>query len=198
VVPILIGWYTIYRTERQAVLAESERARSVRASIVAIVEEHVVNGKSIESSRLARLIELKRKEERLTTPILLADVIEEAEFNILSTRYLDFKQKENYKDVFVKLHQDLEPPPQFKSYSEGPHVELVNDLAKSIQDGKSAEALEKLDRLFSLFRADTPASASRAGRFFSGDELVRPFDVNFSFGWNGGIFHFVRAFLSPT
>jgi hypothetical protein len=174
VLPIVIAWYTISRTEQQAVLAESERARSVRASIVAIVEEHVVNGKSIESSRLAPLIELKRKEERLTTPILLADVVEEAEFNILSTRYLDFKQKENYKDVFAKLHQDLEPPAQFKSYSEGPHVELVNDLAKNIQDGKSAEALKKLDSLFILFRADTAASGGHAGRLFWGDELLKP------------------------
>src|SRR5260370_16573693 len=107
VIPIGIAWYTIYRSESQAVLAEAERARNVRASIVAIVEESVINEKPLETSRIARLIDLRRTEDRVTTPISTTESLCEAQFNILNTRYLDFKQKDKYKNAFDDLYKDL-------------------------------------------------------------------------------------------
>lgn len=153
VVPVAIGWYTIYRTEAQAVLAESERARNARAAIVGIVEENVINQKVLDVSRIARLIELRRSQDRVTSPISVADVIGKAEFNILDTRYLDFKQKDQYKVVFDQLYKDLGSR-QFSPYKDAPHADLLNDLAASIEQSKTTEALEKLNRVASAFQSD--------------------------------------------
>jgi hypothetical protein len=153
VVPVAIGWYTIYRTEAQAVLAESERARNARASIVGIVEENVINQKVLDISRIARLIELRRSQDRVTSPITVEEVVEEAEFNILNTRYLDFKQKDQYKAVFDELYKDLGSR-QFAPFKEGQHADLLNDLAASIEQGKTTEALEKLNRVVGAYQSD--------------------------------------------
>jgi len=152
------------------VLAESERARNARAEIVGIVEENVINQKVLDVSRIARLIELRRSQDRVTTQITVADVIEEAEFNILNTRYLDFKQKDQYKTVFDQLYKDLGSR-EFAPYKEGPHADLLNDLASAIQQGKTTEAIEKLNRVASAFRSDltkepaVPKSISLFGLF---------------------------------
>jgi hypothetical protein len=153
VVPVAIGWYTIYRTEAQAVLAESERARSARAAIVGIVEENVINQKVLDVSRIARLIELRRSQDRITSPISVSDVVEEAEFNILNTRYLDFKQKDQYKVVFDQLYKDLGSR-QFSPFKGAPHADLLNDLATSIEQSKTTEALEKLNRVADAYQSD--------------------------------------------
>ncbi len=175
VIPIGIAWYTIYRSESQAVLAEAERARNVRASIVAIVEESVINEKPLETSRIARLIDLRRTEDRVTTPISAAEVVGEAEFNILNTRYLDFKQKDKYKNVFDDLYKDLRSN-QFTTFkNDVPHADLLNDLAKSIQEAKAGEALGKLAAVVESYRSDLSRAESNKPKKLTWDDFMHVF-----------------------
>ena len=99
-----VAWYQISKSAIQAVEAEQEREKSVRSTLIAIVEEHIINEKPIEISRLARLIELRRREEGVRIPISVSEIFEKAEFNILNSRYLDFERKEKYKTVFDELY----------------------------------------------------------------------------------------------
>jgi len=144
-VTIAVALYTVNRSERQTVLAEAERARSVKSNLVSIIEEHVINQKPIDCIRLMRLIELKSHDERLATPITARQLIEQAEYNILNSRYLDFDQKENFKSVFDKLYMEMVSE-EYSPFKDVPHTQLLNKLARSIQQGKSEESLSLLSQ----------------------------------------------------
>ena len=142
-----VGWYQLYQAEKQAILAEEERARAVRQNLVAIVEEHVLNDRPIDLPRLTRLIDQRRRDERITTPITTAELLEKAEFNILESRYLAFERKQALKKVFDTVYFDLST----RSFAQYPpataNADLLNTLAGQIKDGKTAEALGTLKRL---------------------------------------------------
>lgn len=114
---------------------------------MSIIEEHALNDKPIDVPRLTRLIEQRRRQERVSTPITVAELIEQAEFNILGTRYLAFDRKQALKAVFDSLYSDLSTRSFAPYSSETPKADLLNSLARQIQDGKSTEALETLKRL---------------------------------------------------
>ena len=76
--------FSIDRAEEVAITAELERARAVRDNFVAIVEERVINGKAVDTSRLTRLIDRRKKEQDVRTPISVREVVEAAEYNILN------------------------------------------------------------------------------------------------------------------
>jgi hypothetical protein len=94
-----VGWYQLSKAERQATLAENERVKIVQESLVSIVEEHVLNDKPIDLGRLTRLIDHRRKEQKVETNITVTEVLEKAEFNIL---YFD-PQKANSYHLHHKL-----------------------------------------------------------------------------------------------
>jgi hypothetical protein len=154
-----VGWYQLYRAEKEAVLAEQERARVVRQSLVSIVEEHVLNDKPIALGQLARLIDQRRRDERVNTIITLSEVLEQVEFNILNTRYLSFERKEALKPVFQTLYSELGTR-AFAAYPpEARNADLLNELARHIQEGKSEDALETLKRLQEAHVKDLEAGA---------------------------------------
>lgn len=142
-----VGWYQLSQAQKQATLAEQERARAVRQSLVSIVEEHVLNGKPIDVPRLVRLIDQQRGQERVATPITAAEILEQAEFNILGSRYLAFERKQALKSVFDTLYSDLSTRAFAPYPPDTPNADLVNALARQIQDGKPREALQSLKRL---------------------------------------------------
>ena len=78
------AWFSIDRAEEVAITAELERARAVRDNFVAIVEERVINGKAVDTSRLTRLIDRRKKEQDVRTLISVREVVEAAEYNILN------------------------------------------------------------------------------------------------------------------
>ena len=161
VIPILVSiavtvgaaWFQISRTEQQARLAEQERARNVRSTLVTIVEEHVINEKRIEIPRLTRLIDSRRREQGILTPISVLEIFERAEFNILDSRYLDFATKQKYKAVFDDLYTDYGSR-GFTPLAKGPYADLVNELAKSVQEGRTTEALEQIRRIVDSYQQD--------------------------------------------
>jgi hypothetical protein len=131
-----VGWYQVLQSEKQAVLAEEERARGVRESLVSIVEEHVLNDRPIDMPRLARLIDQRRRQERVTTPINVAELLEQAESNILGSRYLPFERKQAVKHVFDTLYSDLGALAFAPYSSDESNADLLNTLARQIHSSR--------------------------------------------------------------
>lgn len=140
VVAIVATWFTLNYSKEQAVLAEAERVRNVRDSLVSIIEEHIINQKPINYIRLVRLIELKSRTEKLVTKINTKDLIEQAEYNILISKYLDFNQKEKYMVIFDQLHKEMTSE-EFSPIKDIPQAELLNKLARNIQERKIDNSL---------------------------------------------------------
>jgi len=73
-------WYQAYASQKEFAAAELERAKSIKQSAIAIVEEQVLNAKKLELDRLARLIDQRRRDEKISVPITASEVVEQAEF----------------------------------------------------------------------------------------------------------------------
>jgi hypothetical protein len=155
-----VGWYQLLRAEQEEALAEQERARAVRHSLVSIVEEYVLNGKPIALAQLARLVDQRRRDERIAGTITISEILEQTEFNILNTRYLPFERKEALKPVFNALYLELSAR-AFAAYPKDMrNADLLNDLARQIQEGKPTQALEALKRLQEAHVKDLEAAES--------------------------------------
>ncbi|MEZ5631572.1 MAG: hypothetical protein R3F09_12825 [Burkholderiaceae bacterium] len=159
---VVVAWYQLYATQRDAAAAEMERARSVRQAAVAIVEEHVLNGKKLEFERLARLIDQRRREESITLPIPVTEVVELAEFSISSSRHLSVERKEEMKPIFDAFYTEQRARAFQPSEGELPSASLLNEVAKQIQDGKPADALASLKRLDDVQRREIAEATKKA------------------------------------
>lgn len=144
VATVLVAWYQLYATQRDAAAAELEKARAVREAATAIVEEHVLNGKKLEFERLARLIDQRRREEGIRLAIPVVEVVELAEFAISSSRHLSVERKEEIKPVFDAFYADQRSRAFQPSDGDSPSAALLNEVARRIQEGKPGEALETL------------------------------------------------------
>lgn len=129
---------------------------------VAIVEEHVLNGKKLEIERLARLIDQRRRDESITIPIPVTEVVELAEFSISSSRHLSVDRKEEMKPLFDAFY--AEQRARFFQPLDGqvPSTPLLNEVAKRIQEGKAPEALAALKRLDEVQKTELAEAATRA------------------------------------
>lgn len=132
-VSLLVAWYQIALSEEQALQAEIERSKSVKNELIQIVEEHVINKKSLDVSRLARLSEFRAKQERLLLVPSVSEIVEGAEFNILKSQYLEFEKKELFKEIFNSIYSELSVSSKI-NYT-GIYENSVNDLYSSIQSG---------------------------------------------------------------
>lgn len=150
VVTVVATWYQLSATEREATAAEIERAKSVRQSVINIVEEQALNGIKLEADRISRLIDQRRREQKVSLPIPTTDVVEQAEFNIASSTHLSVERKDQIKSVFDALYADVASR-SFQNFPETePNSALLNELAKQIQEGKTAPALGNLRRLHEI------------------------------------------------
>lgn len=160
VLAILLTWYQLYVSQKEATSAELERFKSVKQIAVAIVEEHVLNGKKLEIERLTRLIDQRRRDESISLPISITEVVEQGEFNIENSHYLSMDKKEEIKPIFDAFYADLKSR-SFQPFTNvTANSDLLNDIAKKIQDGKSTDALEALGRLEEAHAKDLLAARS--------------------------------------
>lgn len=162
VATVVVAWYQLYITQRDAAAAEIERARAVRQVAVAIVEEHVLNGKKIEIERLARLIDQRRRDESISLPIPVSEIVELAEFSISSSRHLSVDRKEEMKPLFDAFYAEQRARLFQPSDGQGPSTPLLNEVAKKIQEGKFPEALAALKRLDEVHRKELAEAAKKA------------------------------------
>lgn len=160
VVTLLVTWYQFYTAQKDAAAVEIEKVRSIKLVVVAIVEEHLLNGKRIEFERLARIIDQKRKEEIINVPILVNDVVEIAEISISSSRHLSVEKKEQIKPLLDQFYAEQRAKQFQITEGTGEKKKLVNEVAKKIQDGKSSEALSALKKLEELDNTYTKSTSS--------------------------------------
>jgi hypothetical protein len=149
---IIVAWYQLKVGEEQAYEAAKEREKSVVQNIVKIVEEHVINNNSLDIPRLARLIDLRSREENLTNKISTLQIIQKSEFNIINSAYLEFAKKNEYKKVFDSIYSQM----SFDGLDgyEGLHLNVANELAKSIRSGDTQTAITTLNSLLDLLNKD--------------------------------------------
>lgn len=159
---VVVAWYQLYITQRDAAAAELEKARGVRQAAVAIVEEHVLNGKKLEIERLARLIDQRRRDESITLPIPVTEVVELAEFAISSSRHLSVDRKEEMKPIFDAFYTEQRARSFQPSDGQFPSTSLLNEAAKRIQDGKPADALAALKRLEEVQKRELAEATRKA------------------------------------
>jgi len=159
---VVVAWYQLYATQRDAAAAELERTRSVRQVAVAIVEEQALNGKKLEIDRLARLIDQRRRDESISLPIPVTEVVELAEFSISSSHHLSIERKEEMKPIFDAFYAEQRARAFQPSDGNFPSSSLLNDVAKKIQDGKPADALATLKRLDEMQKRDLAEARKKA------------------------------------
>lgn len=149
---IIVAWYQLKVGEEQAYEAAIEREKAVIQNIVKIVEEHVINNNSLDIPRLARLIDLRSREEKLKNKISTLQIIQKAEFNIINSAYLEFDKKNEYKKVFDQIYSQM----SFDGLDgyEGLHLNVANELAKSIRSGDTQTAITTLNSLLDLLNKD--------------------------------------------
>ncbi|HZH44900.1 MAG TPA: hypothetical protein VEY50_12535 [Lysobacter sp.] len=158
-----IASYQSYSADKEVAAAEQERSKAVIQSAVAIVEEHVLHGRPVDGDRLVRLIEKRRRDERISIPISVSDVVEKAEFNIASSHHLSIERKDQIKPIFDAFYAEQRSR-AFKAFPASvSNAAIVNDIAISIQRGQSAEALTGLKRLVEAHSREL-AEAKREAR----------------------------------
>lgn len=139
VATFLATWYQIAVTEREATAAEIERGRAVRQSVIGIIEEQALNGIKLDADRIGRLIDQRRRDQRVLLQIPTVDVVEQAEFNIASSPYLPVSRKEEIKPIFESLYADVASRSFLSFPDTEPNSELLNELAKQIQEARARQ-----------------------------------------------------------
>lgn len=169
VVSILVAWYQIKINEEQTLQAEIERAKSVKNELVLIVEEHIINQKPLDISRLARISEFRAKQEKLLVIPSVSEIVENAEFNILKSQYLEFEKKQQFKEIFNGIYAEITIPENVK-YN-GLFENTVNDIYASIQKGSTKDITSKVSKLVSDFN-------SRISELEAEKSLRKKLDIN--------------------
>lgn len=196
-VSILIAWYQISTSEEQALQAERERAKSVKNELIAIVEEHIINQKPLDISRLARLAEFRADQEKLMNVPSISELVENAEFNILKSQYLEYEKKQEFKKTFDSVFDELAISSSFQ-YT-GLFENSAKDLYTSIQNGNIQESQIKLNKLLSDVNnkiSELEAEVSSAPRFKLDDIVKTLFDKPFLLIASISIYAFVLILFS--
>lgn len=145
-------YYTIYEGNKQAVEAESERYIKVKDNIVSIVEEHIVNQKKVDLFSIQRIIDIRIKEEKVTIPISVSDIISQAEYNILNSRHLDIRKKEEYEKAINEIHKSFLADSTF-DFSKYKEADLIKSIRLEINKANSQEAAKLLLVLVDKYEA---------------------------------------------
>lgn len=139
VVSVLVAWYQINLNEEQVQEAEKERAKSVKSELVQIVEEHIINKNPLDISRLSRLADFRSREENLLVAPTVSEVVENAEFNIIKSQYLEFDKKLEFKEIFNGIYAEIYAPDKV-DYNGGSE-NAVNDILASINEGNNKRGI---------------------------------------------------------
>ncbi|WP_140418319.1 hypothetical protein [Shewanella sp. Shew256] len=148
-VSVLVAWYQINLNDEQIQEAEKERSKSVKSELVQIVEEHVINRKPLDISRLSRLADFRSREENLLVTPTVSEIVENAEFNIIKSQYLEFDKKLEFKEIFNTIYAEIYAPDSLV-YS-GLSENAVNDILASLNEGNNKDVSAKVIKLATDF-----------------------------------------------
>lgn len=171
IVTLLIGalvtigatYYTIYQSQKQAIEAEQERYKKVKDNIVSIVEEHIVNKKSIDFNRLQRIIDIQQKEENLNTALPISDIFSQAEYNILNSRHLDIQKKEEY-ELFLNQVYEKTIPASTYDYTKFRYPKLLSSLNIEIANNNIQEANKILLTIIDKYETDLKSTEIQSSK----------------------------------
>jgi type II secretory pathway pseudopilin PulG len=169
-VAIGLTWYQINRAEQEEQKAEVERIKTVKNTIVGIVEDHVINNQPISISRLSRLVDIKSREANIKITPRLLEIIQIAELNIINSGYLDFKTKDGYKKVFDSIYSAMRK--EYKvNYIDQKNSALIDQLISSIKVGNSEDSISNLQLLVEAYSADIKELEVKSNRKSDLDRL---------------------------
>jgi len=146
---IAIAWYQLSTSNEQALQAERERQKAVQNELVTIVEDHVINQKPLDIFSLGRLAEFRARQERLAVAPSATEIVQNAEYNILRSPYLEFSKKQQYRVSFSEIYQSLfaTAAPAYTGLFEN----SVNDMFASVQKGNAPEITAKIHAVLNDF-----------------------------------------------
>ena len=172
-VAIGLTWYQINRAEQEEQKAEIERVKTVKATMVGIVEDHVINNQSIDIPRLSRLVDIKSREASIQVAPRLLEIIQLAELNIINSGYLDFQTKDGYKKVFDSIYENLGK--EYKvDYADSKNSALIEQLISTIKLGKPEDSITNLQLLLEAHSNDIKSLEAKTNRK---DDLSRIFNI---------------------
>jgi len=156
---IVVGYFGIVWSQNQFRKAEEERKDRVKEEIVSIIEEHVINKKPITPSRLNRLTEIKCQNEGIPSVFTSYELLENAEYNLLESRHLDFSKKEEYKVLFDSIYQIFIPNVFLRLRNDSTTIfsknpELVENLMQNLNSCKTTESITNLETLISIYEIE--------------------------------------------
>ena len=143
---LLATWITIVVSENRSDKAEEERARNVKNGIVAIIEENIINQKPINFRSIDRMIKNRSEDEKLITIISKYDLLQIAEYNIQSSRYLDFELKNKYATLIDSMFYQLNTMDSCTFADSIPYSDLLGEISRSIQAGYPDTSLTLLNQ----------------------------------------------------
>ncbi|MBK8736144.1 MAG: hypothetical protein IPL98_09665 [Saprospiraceae bacterium] len=173
---IVVGYLGVIWSQSQFKKAEFERRDRAKTELVEIIEEHVINQKPISPARLSRLIDIKCYEQEIADEFIPIELIKSAESNLMESRHLDFKQKENYKILFDSIYLTFIPTVVSQLNSDSTsfafkNPELISKLYKNINDCKTSEATKNLKELISSFSIEYKTISEEAAERKSGRSI---------------------------
>lgn len=172
-VAVGLTWYQINRAEQEEQKAEIERVKTVKTTMVGIVEDHVINNQSIEISRLSRLVDIKSREANIQVAPRLLEIIQISELNIINSGYLDFQTKDGYKKVFDSIYESLGKEYEV-DYSSTKNSALIEQLISSIKVGNPEDSIANLQLLLEAQSKDLKVLESKSK---SNEDLLRLFNI---------------------
>lgn len=172
-VAVGLTWYQINRAEQEEQKAEVERVKTVKATMVGIVEDHVINNQLIDIPRLSRLVDIKSRESNIQVAPRLLEIIQLAELNIINSGYLDFKTKDGYKKVFDAIYVNLGKEYNV-DYSNSKNAVLIEQLISTIKLGNPEESITNLQLLLEAHSNDIKSLEAKTNRK---DDLYRIFNI---------------------
>jgi len=169
-VAIGLTWYQINRAEQEEQKVDIERIKTVKNTMVSIVEDHVINNQPISISRLSRLVDIKSREANIKITPRLLEIIQIAELNIINSGYLDFQTKNGYKKVFDSIYDAMRK--EYKvDYIDNKNSVLIDQLISSIKVGNSEESISSLQLLVEAYSVEINELELKANRKSDLDRL---------------------------
>jgi hypothetical protein len=163
---IAVGWITIILSANKFEEVDYERNLKVQEHVVRLIEHDIINQTPLSSLRLERLIAAKCNEQLVHNDFSIVKLIQVAELNLLSSDYLDSKQKEIYKLVFDTIYSQMTPNHYFKEtdsvYIKNP--ELFDQTIKQIQNCNVKEATIGLEKIINSYNTELQLLKSESSK----------------------------------
>lgn len=148
----LISIFSIYGTskvvQKYLTTASDERKEQAKNDLLDILENHIINEKSIHSNKIDNLVDAvdRKYSVPLSENVSKIALLQDLELRIEESRHLDAQQKQDYsaeiEDTIAEINE--EQPAHLPS---GAIADFVENVKIKIEEGNEEEAKEMLDNM---------------------------------------------------